>query len=195
MAPEVSSETISRLMAAFRQGDKRAADELVEIFYPQLRRLANSRMKGESPGHSWQATLLVNELYLELIKIRALPAPEADGGDGRTAFFGLAAHLMRRLLVHHSRPLGAKAVKVELDDSAVKPGIESVAEIEQVLSRLDAIRPRLRAIVELKVFEGMTLDEVASQLECSTATVTREWNFARHWLQKELAFHGPEIAK
>jgi RNA polymerase sigma factor (TIGR02999 family) len=175
-------------MTAFRQGDKRAADELVEIFYPQLRRLANSRMCKESSGHSWQATLLVNELYLELIKIRALPAPESDGGDGKAAFFGLAAHLMRRLLIHHSRPLHAKAVKVELDYSVTTSGTQSVAEIEIALSRLNAIRPRLRAIVELKVFEGMTLDEVAHQLGCSSATVTREWYFARHWLQKELAF-------
>jgi RNA polymerase sigma factor (TIGR02999 family) len=187
MAPTVSGQTISRLMTAFRRGDKRAADELVEIFYPQLRRLANSRMRKESSGHSWQATLLVNELYLELIKIRALPAPESDGGDGKAAFFGLAAHLMRRLLIHHSRPLHAKAVKVELDYSAATSGTESVAEIEMALSRLNAIRPRLRAIVELKVFEGMTLDEVALQLGCSSATVTREWYFARHWLQKELA--------
>jgi RNA polymerase sigma factor (TIGR02999 family) len=187
----VPDQTISRLLSAFRRGDRNATDELVEMFYPQLRRLATSRMRSERPGHSWQATLLVNELYLELIKIKALPAPETDNGDGKAAFFGLAAHLMRRLLIHHSRPLEARAVKVELDPSAAIPGFEAVAEIEVALSRLEAIRPRLRAIVELKVFEGMTLDEVAHQLECSTATVTREWNFARHWLQKELAFSEP----
>jgi RNA polymerase sigma factor (TIGR02999 family) len=191
MTPMVSSQTISRLMSAFRLGDRQAADELVEIFYPQLRRLANSRMKAERPGHSWQATLLVNELYLELIKIKALPAAETDEGEGKAAFFGLAAHLMRRLLIHHSRPLAAKATKVELDDSAVRTGVEEVAEIEGALSRLEALRPRLRAIVELKVFEGMTLDEVADRLDCSPATVTREWNFARHWLQKELAVASP----
>jgi len=187
----VSSQTISRLMSAFRQGDRQAADELVEIFHPQLRKLANSRMRGEGPGHSWQATLLVNELYLELIKIKALPPPEIDDGDGKAAFFGLAAHLMRRLLIHHSRPLGAKAVKVELDASLAIPGVQGVAEIELALYRLEALRPRLRAIVELKVFEGMTLDEVASRLNCSSATVTRDWNFARHWLQKELAISSP----
>ena len=191
MTLEVSNQTISRLMTAFRQGDKSAAGQLVEIFYPQLRRLANSRMRGERPGHSWQATLLVNELYLELVKIRALPAPGTDD-DAKTAFFGLAAHLMRRLLVHHSRPLRAKAVKVELDDSASANGNESLAEIELLLSRLEAIRPRLRAIVELKVFEEMTLDEVAQRVECSTATVAREWHFVRHWIEKELAFDTPK---
>jgi DNA-directed RNA polymerase specialized sigma24 family protein len=98
---------------------------------------------------------------------------------------------MQRLLIHHSRPLGAKAVKVELDASRAISGCETVAEIEVTLSRLDAIRPRLRSIVELKVFEGMTLEEVANRLECSSATVSREWNFARHWLQRELGFPGP----
>jgi RNA polymerase sigma factor (TIGR02999 family) len=174
------------LLAAFRQGDKSAAGELVEIFYPQLRRLANLRMSGERRGHSWQPTLLVNELYLELIKIKALPTPEADGGDAKTAFFGLAAHLMRRLLIHHSRPLRARAEIVELSDYEATSGAQSIAEIELVLSRLEGIRPRLRDIVELKVFEGMTLDEIAERLACSTATVTREWNFARHVLREEL---------
>jgi hypothetical protein len=115
--PAQTARTVSRLMAAFRQGDKEAANELVEMFYPQLRRLASARMKDERAGHSWQATLLVNELYLELIKIKALKPPETDGGNEKPAFFGLAAHLMRRLLVHHSRPLSAKAVKVPVDDA------------------------------------------------------------------------------
>jgi len=191
MVPMVASETISRLMSAFRQGDKRAADELVEVLYPQLRRLANSHLRREGPGHSWQPTLLVNELYLELIKIKALPAREAADPDERAAFFGLAAHLMRRLLIHHSRPLAAKAVKVELDLSAMSSGAETISEIEVALSRLETLRPRLRAIVELKVFEGMTLDEVANRLKCSSATVTRDWNFARHWLQQELGGPSP----
>ena len=175
-------------MAAFRQGDKRAANELVEIFYPKLRQLAKSRMRSERLSHSWQPTLLVNELYLELIKIKALPTPETDGEDGKTAFFGLAGHLMRRLLIQHARPLRSRAVKVELDEYDKISVDSTVAEIELALSRLEAIRRRLRANVELKVFEGMTLDEVADRLECSSATVTREWKFAKHWLQRELAF-------
>ncbi len=182
------AQTVSRLMGAFRQGDQQAASELVEMFYPQLRRLAGARMRKENAGHSWQATLLVNELYLELVKIKALQSPDSDGGDEKSAFFGLAGHLMRRLLIHHSRPLSAKAVKVELDDNApMGSGAESVAEVEQALSRLNAIRPRLRAVVELRVFEGLTAEEIALRLECGSATVARDWNFAKHWLQKELA--------
>ena len=191
MSPELSAPDVNRLMAAFRQGDRQAAADLVEMFYPQLRRLANSRMKQERVGHSWQPTLLVNELYLELTKIKALRPPEQDGGDERNAFFGLAAQLMRRLLIHHSRPLAAKAVKVELDDVEVghdmgrDPGIESVTQIETALARLEGIRPRLRAVVELKVFEGMTTEEIAAKLECAPKTISREWDFARHWLQRE----------
>ena len=188
MGSLTSGDDVRRLMAEFRQGDKQAANELVEIFYPELRRLANAHMRKEHQGHSWQPTLLVNELYLELIKIKAMPAPEEDVKDEKATFFGLAAHLMRRLLIHHSRPLRAKAIEEDLSEFTPSAGMQSVAEIEVALSRLERIRPRLRAVVELKVFEGMTLDEVAALLNCSTATVTREWCFARHWLQRELPF-------
>jgi RNA polymerase sigma factor (TIGR02999 family) len=185
----MSPQLISGLMGAYRRGDKSAANELVEILYPELRRIAKSRMRNERSGHSWQPTLLVNELYLELLKINALPETEKQAGDEKAAFFGLAAQLMRRLLIHHSRPLRAKATMVEVNDAASnEPGMESLMGIEVALSRLHSIRPRLRAIVELKVFEGMTLEEVASQLACSSATVTREWQFARHWLQQEMGF-------
>jgi RNA polymerase sigma factor (TIGR02999 family) len=183
-----TAQSVRSLMTAFRQGDKQAASELVELFYPQLRRLANLRMQHERPGHSWQPTVLVNELYLELVKIKALKAPDNDT-DEKAAFFGLAGHLMRRLLIHHSRPLAARAVKVEVDETLLAgAGPESVAEIELALTRLDSIRPRLRAIVELKVFEGLTGEQIAERLACAPSTVAREWTFAKHWLQQELSF-------
>jgi RNA polymerase sigma factor (TIGR02999 family) len=181
------AETIHRLMADFRRGDKQAANSLVELFYPQLRRLAATRMKSEKLDHTWQPTVLVNEFYLELLKIKALRAPE-EGEDEKSAFFGLAAHMMRRLLIHHARPLSSKIDKVELEeDSAADRGLEEIAEIEKVLEGLERVRPRLRAIVQMKVFEGLTLEEIAARLDCATATVTRDWSFARHWLQKALS--------
>jgi len=185
----VSAQTVSRLMAAYRQGDRQAADELVEMFYPQLRRLAASRMRREPEGHSWQPTLLVNELYLELIKIKALNPPPADGGgDEKSAFFGLAGLLMKRLLIHHARPLSRRVDKLELADNiAASPGFEAVAEMETALSRLGAIRPRLRTVVELRVFEGLTGEEIADKLECAPSTVARDWSFAKHWLQRQFA--------
>ncbi len=188
MLSEIPVETVTRLVALFRDGDKEAANELIEIFYPELRRLAAARLRHEPEGHSWQPTLLVNELYLELIKIKALPAPESELGlNGKAAFFGLAAHLMKRLLIHHARPLAARQTRVELPDIEWNSSIDTITDIEGALSRLEAIRPRLRSIVELKVFEGMTAEEIADRLGCSTATATREWKFAQHWLQDQLA--------
>src|SRR5258707_15670606 len=114
-----AADTVARLMADFRQGNPAAANELVELFYPELRRLAAVKMKGERTEHTWQPTALVNELYLELVKIKALKPPAHD--EERAAFFGLAGHLMKRLLIHHARPLYRRIEKVEIgDDLGVK---------------------------------------------------------------------------
>jgi RNA polymerase sigma-70 factor (ECF subfamily) len=182
-----NSVTVSRLMARFREGDSGAAGQLVELFYPELRRLAAAYMIKERPGHTWQATALVNELYLELVKIRALRANGTDGSAERAAFFGLAAHLMRRLLIHHARPLSRQAMKVDLPHFAELQGsgLEALAEIENALSRLASINPKLRAVVEAKVFEGLTIQQTADSMDCGTATVERHWGFARRWLAQE----------
>src|SRR5205085_9193052 len=97
---DLVSDTV-RLMDSFRQGNPSAAAKLVELFYPELRRLASAKMQGERQGHSWQPTLLVNELYLELVKIKALQPASPDNQQEKAAFFGLAAQIMRRLLIHH----------------------------------------------------------------------------------------------
>jgi RNA polymerase sigma factor (TIGR02999 family) len=178
---------IASLMTAFRLGDRRAADELVEIFQPELRRLATTHMRRERAGHSWQPTLLVNELYLQLVKVKALQPAEQDAGDDRAAFLSLAGLLMRRLLIHHSRPLSQQVTKTVLEEEALlSADTSTLAELDDLLARLDAIRPRLRAIVEMRVFEGLSGDEIAARLDCSPSTVAREWNFARHWIEKQL---------
>lgn len=181
-------ERISQLMAAFRSGDSQAANELVEIFHPELRRLAQNYLRRERASHSWQPTLLVNELYLQLVRIRALRPLENGGEDDRAAFLGLAGLLMRRLLIHHSRPLSRNVVKLSLDADgmdALHGG--TLDDTDALLARLEAIQPRLRAVVELRVFEGLTGEEIADRLNCGPATVARDWNFARHWLEKELS--------
>lgn len=181
-------ERISRLMAAFRAGDSHAANELVEIFHPELRRLANNYLRQERAAHSWQPTLLVNELYLQLVRIRALRPAEHGGEDDRAAFLSLAGLLMRRLLIHHSRPLSQQVTRLPLDeDTAIMTHGGTLGETEALLARLEAIRPRLRAVVELRVFEGLTGEEIAERLNCGASTVARDWNFARHWLEKELS--------
>src|SRR5690242_13056699 len=109
MSPGASPDTVRSLMSRFRLGDKQAAGELVSLFYPELRRLAAARMKSEQPNHTWQPTGLVNELYLELLKVKALRTSDFDGEAERRAFLGLAAHMMRRLLIQHSRPLSKRS--------------------------------------------------------------------------------------
>ncbi|MBL8176124.1 MAG: hypothetical protein JNK48_15715 [Bryobacterales bacterium] len=179
--------SVSQLMGAFRKGDQQAANRLVEMFYPQLRRIAAAHMRKEAVGHSWHPTLLVNELYLELLKIKALQPIESDEQRDKAAFFGLASLLMKRLLIQHTRPLRQRAVKTPVtEDCLVSNGLETMAAIDAMMDRLEAIQPRLRRVVECKAFEGLTTEETAARLGCGTATVDRDWAFAKHWMQREL---------
>src|SRR3712207_4823815 len=114
MSFEVSLQ-IRSLMSRLRSGDRAAADALVGLFYPELRRLAAARMQTERQEHTWTPTVLVNELYLELVKIKALRAAEEDTSE-RDAFLKLAGHIMRRLLIHHARPLSRRAQKLDLSE-------------------------------------------------------------------------------
>jgi RNA polymerase sigma factor (TIGR02999 family) len=179
-------EAIRSLIAAFRAGDRQAGNQLMEVFYPELKRLAARQMQGEKAGHSWQPTLLVNELYLQLVRVKALEPADSATND-RGAFFALAGQIMRRLLIHHARPLAAKAEKIQLADDLVGTSDKQLLETEELLARLEAIKPALRQVVELKVFEGLTAEEIASRLGCSAVSVHRYWHFSRHWLANELS--------
>jgi RNA polymerase sigma factor (TIGR02999 family) len=187
--PVSEPDTVARLMAQFRKGDKAAAHQLVELFYPELRRMAAARMKGERSEHTWQPTVLVNELYLVLVKIKALGGGASDSDEEKAAFLGLSGQIMKRLLIDHARPLYRRAEKVQLYDrpDPVAAGVESLQQVEEALSRLANIDPKFRTIVEMKVFAGLTGDEIAEQLGCSPRSVATYWNFARRWLEKELA--------
>jgi RNA polymerase sigma factor (TIGR02999 family) len=173
-------------MADFRNGDKAAANQLVELLYPELRKLAAAKMKGERQDHTWQPTLLVNELYLTLIKIKALGGPGSE--QEKEAFLGFAGYVMKRLLIEHARPLYRHTEKIEFREAPnlVSPDTESLHQVEEALSRLGAIDPKFRTVVEMRVFEGLTGDEIARQLGCSPRTVASYWTFAKHWLAKEL---------
>src|SRR5579863_5662071 len=182
-------DAVAHLMASFRNGDHEAAGRLVEIFYPELRRIAAARMRAERPDHTLQPTAVVHQLYLELVKIKALRPAGSDGANEKAAFLGLAAYLMKQLLIHHARPLSKRAEKTELPDL---PGPhwsaeQSLVEIEDVLNRLAAINPALRRVVEMRVFEGLTREEIAGEMGCGTATVARHWSFARNWLEEAFA--------
>jgi RNA polymerase sigma factor (TIGR02999 family) len=186
---QAAPDEIAELMDRLRLGSKEAAGQLVTLFYPELRRLARSHMRREAPGHSWQPTLLVNQLYLELIKIKALKKDEGRAAqDDRQAFFGLAAHLMRRLLIHHSRPLAQQMEMTELSDGMLfeGTGTDELAVVEDLLGGLEQIDPEFRRVAELKVFEGLAMEEIAMQLDIPLRTAYRRWTFARTWLAKHL---------
>ena len=176
-------------MRAFRQGDREAGSALADLFYPELRRMAAARMRGERSDHTWQPTALVHELYLEIAKVRGIGSPSDSADEERAAFLGIAGHLMKRLLIHHARPLHRRAKHVEVADEVVpaESSSDSLQSVEDALSRLAAVNPRLRAVVEMKVFEGLTGDEIARQLGCSRGTVSNCWSFAQRWLQEEWA--------
>ncbi len=191
VAPD-TPEFASRLMAELRGGSPEAAGKLVELFYPELRRLASGRMLGERLNHTWQPTVLVHELYLELTRIKALPPDSTFDADEKKAFFGLAAFLMKRILVHHARPLPKRVTKTDIDEAlgVASSGEQSLQEIEDLLSRLGAIDPKLRVVVEMRAFEGLSREEIAARLGCSVRTVARHWEFAQHWLRNAMSADG-----
>lgn len=189
MNAEVSLE-IRSLMSRFRLGDRSAADALVGHFYPELRRIAAAKMQMERQEHTWTPTVLVNELYLELVKIKALRDADEDSSE-RDAFMKLAGHIMHRLLIHHSRPLSRRAQKVEVNEFELAAAgkqhneTEALAQIEDFLERLQKLDSRLRTVVEMRVFEGKTAEETAAAMGCSPRSVHKYWSFARRWLASE----------
>jgi RNA polymerase sigma factor (TIGR02999 family) len=184
-------EAIGRLMGALRQGNESAGRDLVNLFYPELRRLAAAQMTAEHAQHTWQPTALVHEFYLELIKTKGME-PRDYGEKERAAFFALAGQMMKRLLIHHARPLHRRVDRVEIG-SAPEPSApaDALHEVEDALAQLSAIDPKLRTVVELKVFENLTGDEIAERMGCSRRTVGNYWNVAQEWLRKEWAGARP----
>ncbi len=191
MSPQkkaVKADEVARLMRGLRQGSHEAKHELVEMLFPELRRLAALKMRRERANHTLQPTALVSELYLELLKVRGMEDRAYADDQEKSAFLALAGQMMSRLLIHHARPLARRVERVEVDErSAVDSGLEALSDVESALNGLEEIDPRFRAVVEMKVFEGCTGDEIARRLHCSPRTVVSCWNFARNWLQKEWA--------
>jgi RNA polymerase sigma factor (TIGR02999 family) len=185
----VDQHAVGRLMGHLRSGDQDAARELVDAFYPELRRMAAARMRNEKPGHTWQPTVLVHELYLELTRLRGLNTRSYKEEQEKAAFLNLAGVIMRRLLIHHARPLYRRAKKVEVNSARDlgTNGLAALADVENVLDRLAAVDPKMELVVVMRVFEGLTGDEIAERLDCSPRTVANYWDFARHWLRKEWA--------
>ena len=186
---ELDADAVARLMRALRQGSQAAKQELVQLLYPELRRVAARKMKRERANHTLQPTAMANELYLELLKLRGLQERGYADAEEKAAFLRLAGQMMDRLLVHHARPLARRVERVEIEQAEAGQGssTDALQRVEDALAKLGAIDPRIRAVVEMKVFEGMTGDEIARRLGCSPRTVAACWTFARDWLQNKWA--------
>lgn len=170
------------LLEAGRSG-KAGLDQVLPLVYDELHRLASRYLSREAAGHTLQPTALVNEAYLRLVDQRRVD------WRNRAQFLGLAANLMRRILVNHARDRAAlkrggdaRQVSLSLLESpSGRPEVDLIA-LEDALSRLAALDERKSRVVELKFFGGLTTDEIAEVLGISGATVEREWAFARAWL-------------
>lgn len=175
------------LLQAWRHGDRAAFDQLVPLVHNELRRLARRQMRGERPDHTLQATALVNEAYVRLIDLNQIE------WNDRAHFVAMAARVMRRILVDWARARryqkrGGGAPKVSLDDAVAvsnDPGRDLVA-LDDALKTLAALDPRKGEVVEMRFFGGLTVEETATALQISVATVMRDWQLAKVWLLREL---------
>ena len=180
MSPAPSPQ-ITELLQAWSAGDQSAVGQIVELVYPELHRMARKHLYHERPGHSIQATALVNEAYLRLVKVRDVQWKD------RAHFLAMGARIMRRILIDHarSRPKGARA---ELTETlAIAPQMElDVVLLDQALKALTEFDERKAKVVEMKFFGGLTVEEIAAVLNVSRQTVDRDWSMAKAWLIHEM---------
>ena len=181
-------QNVTQLLLGWGQGDKEALDRLVPIVYDELRRQAARYLRRERVGHTLQTTALIHEAYLRLVDQKNVH------WQNRAHFFGIAAQLMRRILVDHARTKkrakrGGSDVRVSLGDvqAVVKGKDLDVVALDEALDRLSEIDEQQSKIVELRFFSGLTVEETAEVLGISTATVKRDWSMARAWLHREIS--------
>ena len=182
---------VTRLLKAMADGDAHAADGLLPLVYTELHRLARYYMRQERPDHTLQPTALINEAYLRL-------AHEDKDWNSREHFIGVAASVMRRVLVDYARAhkaehRGGGLQKVELNEElAISPEkLDEVERLDEALKRLEEHDARQARIVELRYFGGLSVEEAASVMGISPRSVKRDWSLARIWLFRELQGDAP----
>lgn len=180
------SQTVTRLLQQWQQGDHDALNRLMPLVYDELHRIASRLMRSERRGHTLQATALVHEAYARLV------ASDAAAGD-RVHFMSLVARVMRRVLVDHARARGrakrggGRPAVTLAEVEAVAPGAtDRLLDIDEALDRLKALDLRKHQALEMSVFGGMTHAEIAAVLGVSVPTVERDVRMARAWLRSEL---------
>lgn len=180
---------VTELLNHWQAGDPSALEALIPLVYDELRRLAHHYLRSERPGHTLQSTALVNEAYLRL-------ANQGAGDiENRAHFFGVAAHLMRQILVDSARAQRAAkrdgGQRIELDEAlhpAQSADVDVIA-LDEVLKGLAKLDPRQCRIVEMRYFGGLSIEDTATAMGISPATVKREWATAKAWLSRELVEH------
>lgn len=181
------SENVTQLLLAWGHGDEAARDELIPLVYDTLRRIARHQLRGERPGHTLETTALINEAYLKLVE-------QSVSWQSRAHFFGIAARLMRQLLVDHARARqrlkrGGDRQQISLTAAAgiAQEQAMDLLALDEALKALAEVDLQSSRIVELRYFGGLTIEETAQVMGISTPTVERGWRTARAWLQTELS--------
>ncbi len=190
--PRLEPQTITLLIEQARRGNQSALDKLLPEVYGELRRIAARQMGRERPGQTLQATALVHDAYLKLLKNATVSF------ENRAHFLAIAAHSMREILVErararHAAKRGGHRARITLDEALVAGGNPSVdcLALHEALERFSAIAPDAARIVELRFFGGLTTEETAEAVGVSTATIKRQWSAARAWLYRELSATPP----
>ena len=191
-----SSHEVTELLVDWGQGNQAALDQLTPLVYAELHRLAHQYLSRERPGHTLQTSALVNEAFVKLIDQRDVH------WQNRAHFFGIAAQLMRRILVdyarqRHSQKRGGNAQQVELDEAMILSDerASEVIALDSALSELAEIDSRKCQIVELRFFGGLTIDETAQLLSVSPGTVMRDWTLAKAWLRRAVSNHSKDAGR
>ncbi|HET8677000.1 MAG TPA: sigma-70 family RNA polymerase sigma factor [Blastocatellia bacterium] len=187
-----SPDEVTQLLLDWGSGDKAALDKLMPLVYEELRRLAHRYMGRERPGHTLQTTAIVNEAYLRLIDQRNVQ------WQNRAHFFGIASHLMRRVLASYARSRryakrGGGARQVSLDEAMIvsEERVADMVALDEALNALAEIDERKSRIVEMRFFGGLSIEETAEVLGVSPGTVMRDWTLAKAWLRREIGKEGP----
>jgi RNA polymerase sigma factor (TIGR02999 family) len=180
------SNDVTQLLLDWSKGDRAALDQLMPVVYEELRKIARSYLKGERPTHTLQPTALINEAYVRLV------AQNFPAWQSRAHFYGVAAELMRQILVDHARSHRAAkrdgGHKLSLDDATIfsKERAADLVALDDALTALAALDRRKCRVVELRFFGGLSIEETAEVLDISVATVGREMRLAQAWLHREM---------
>jgi RNA polymerase sigma factor (TIGR02999 family) len=186
--PSPPLQEVTQLLVDWGNGNQAALDQLIPLVYTELRQLARRYMSRERPGHTMQTTALIHEAYLRLVDQNQVR------WENRAHFLGIAARLMRQILIEHARrhtraKRGGGAGTIALDEAAIvsQTRAAELLALDDALERLAAIDPRKSRVVELRFFGGLSVEEAAIVLNVAPNTVLRDWRLAKAWLHREIS--------